>query len=892
MAPYKSTLLSCPAAGCSRMFKNKSGLTKHARTYHSKASRNRQIFHQAAPTFRSPSPEAWPGYDHLDFDGSNPDAEFEVQEDFGGPNPDAEFEIQEGYVPQDGTWVELGPLFRVFHPSLTGLKCDAEGDLIDQNAPPPPRTDALQDDWTPYESRIAFETADFLFSRNQTSAKQIDTLLDLWAASLIKHDDAPPFTDHRDLYNTIDATPLGNVPWETFSMSYTGAKPLHDIPPWMDVTYDVWFRDPCLLLHDMLGNPDFNGEMEYVPYRDYTAGDKRCFKNLFSGDWAWRQADIIAQNEANDGSTFVPLIIGSDKTTVSVATGHTEYHPLYMSIGNIFNNTRRAHRNGVVLVGFLAIPKTTKEHAGDTDYRNFRRQMFHCSLTKIFDAIKPYMDTPDVARFPDGHFCRVIYGLGPYIADYPEQVLLSGVVQGWCPKCLADRRDLDSDEPCLRRCEKHRELLVEELEYGKLWEEYGIVGDLVPFMNDYPRADIHDLISPDILHQIIKGTFKDHLVDWVESYLKITHGTSYATQIMDDIDNKQVYLPTISGHVPDDIVRTFSTFLDFCYIVRCDMLTEDNLLQLQNALDQFHRLCSSIIESKHIKAVKEPWRCSSRFKALGQMLLTNQRLDKLAAARVDFQARGMLKGSCLSEALHMLQNPGETVDGPAVEAHVDLAATPRCRCDVRTLSEELELPNFPQLIQEFIHDQAHAADPDPPVFDPLSAPLFLGKVAVFNSAAASFYAPSDLSSVGGMQHEYIRALPCWHGGAPQYDCVFVDMDTDTDVMNGLAIARVLCFFSFSHRTSFFQCAVVRWFSHVLDARDPDTGMYVVAPATLEDDTPDISIIHIDCIFRAAHLIPLYGSNFLPRAVTSHDSYDVFRSYFVNKYADHHTFEIA
>ncbi|KAG1762208.1 hypothetical protein EDD22DRAFT_778730, partial [Suillus occidentalis] len=853
-----------------------------------------------------------------------------------------------------------------------GLKCDAEGDLIDQNAPPPPRTDALQDDWTPYESRIAFETADFLFSRNQTSAKQIDTLLDLWAASLIKHDDAPPFTDHRDLYNTIDATPLGNVPWETFSMSYTGAKPLHDIPPWMDATYDVWFRDPRLLLHDMLGNPDFNGEMEYVPYRDYTAGDKRCFKNLFSGDWAWRQADIIAQNEANDGSTFVPLIIGSDKTTVSVATGHTEYHPLYMSIGNIFNNTRRAHRNGVVLVGFLAIPKTTKEHAGDTDYRNFRRQMFHCSLAKIFDAIKPYMDTPDVARFPDGHFRRVIYGLGPYIADYPEQVLLSGVVQGWCPKCLADRRDLDSDEPCLRRCEKHRELLVEELEYGKLWEEYGIVGDLVPFTNDYPRADIHDLISPDILHQIIKGTFKDHLVDWVESYLKITHGTSYATQIMDDIDNKiaavasfsglrrfpegrgfkqwtgddskalmKVYLPAIRGHVPDDVVRTFSAFLDFCYIVRRDTLTEDNLLQLQDALDRFHRyreifkttgitlsfslprqhslnhylflirqfgapngLCSSITESKHIKAVKEPWRRSSQFKALGQMLLTNQRLDKLAAARVDFQARGMLKGSSdladqpgflnINEPEHrsIEGEAGETVDGPAVEAHVDLAATPRCRCDVRTLSEELELPNFPQLIQEFIHDQAHAADPDPPVFDPLSAPLFLGKVAVFNSAAASFYAPSDLSGVGGMRREYIRALPCWRGGAPQYDCVFVNMDTDTDIMNGLAIARVLCFFSFSHRTSFFQCAVVRWFSHVLDARDPDTGMYVVAPATLEDDTPDISIIHIDCIFRAAHLIPLYGSNFLPRAVTSHDSYDVFRSYFVNKYADHHTFEIA
>ena len=40
-------------------------------------------------------------------------------------------------------------------------------------------------------------------------------------------------------------------------------------------------------------------------------------------------------------------------------------------------------------------------------------------------------------------------------------------------------------------------------------------------------------------------------------------------------------------------------------------------------------LCMSITVSKHIKAVKEPWRHSSKFKALGQMLLMNQHLDKL-----------------------------------------------------------------------------------------------------------------------------------------------------------------------------------------------------------------------------------------------------------------------
>lgn len=58
-------------------------------------------------------------------------------------------------------------------------------------------------------------------------------------------------------------------------------------------------------------------------------------------------------------------------------------------------------------------------------------------------------------------------------------------------------------------------------------------------------------------------------------------------------------------------------------------------------------LCSSITKSKHIKAVKEPYRCSNCFVALGQMLLTNQRLDKLSAVRANFTSRHMLRGSCI-----------------------------------------------------------------------------------------------------------------------------------------------------------------------------------------------------------------------------------------------------
>lgn len=66
---------------------------------------------------------------------------------------------------------------------------------------------------------------------------------------------------------------------------------------------------------------------------------------------------IAAESDANHGSMFVPIILGSDKTTVSIATGQSEFYPLYLSIGNIHNNVRRAHHGGVALIGFLAMPK-------------------------------------------------------------------------------------------------------------------------------------------------------------------------------------------------------------------------------------------------------------------------------------------------------------------------------------------------------------------------------------------------------------------------------------------------------------------------------------------------------------------------------------------------------
>jgi len=190
-----------------------------------------------------------------------------------------------------------------------------------------------------------------------------------------------------------------------------------------------------------------------------------------------------------------------------------------------------------------------------------------------------------------------------------------------------------------------------------------------------------------------------------------------------------------------DIICTFRALLEFCYLVRRNVITETSLNEIDDAVARFHQyreifkvteivstfslprqhsikhyntliclfgapngLCSSITESKHIKAVKEPWRRSSHYKALGQMLVTNQRLDKLTASRQDFYARGMLNSTCLTSVLATLNaraprehddtgqheppvsSPAgedenedfDIIDDPtSVLAHVELAKTPR-----------------------------------------------------------------------------------------------------------------------------------------------------------------------------------------------------------------------
>ncbi|KAM6499160.1 hypothetical protein JOM56_004668 [Amanita muscaria] len=787
------------------------------------------------------------------------------------------------------------------------------------------------DDWGTFGTQSAFETAELLYVKTRMSEGNIDSLMDLWNQT----GDAP-FSTHEDLYNAIDALSLGDIPWESFLVQYHDDEipdPNRPRPQWMSDVHEVFYRNPWLVVRDMLMNPDFNQGMDFAPHRVFDESDNRQYDNMMSGNWVWDQADEIAEDASTHGSMFVPIILGSDKTTVSVATGHTEYYPLYLSIGNLHNNIQRAHR-----------AKTEKQYSNSAEFRRFRRQLFHTSLARILSPLQPGMSVPEVVLCADGHYRWAIYGLGPYIADYPEQVLISGIVQNWCPRCTAHKDDLDASSSIPRTTE-HNKDIGELLNLGELWREYGLVGDVEPFTSEFPRANIHELLSPDLLHQLIKGTFKDHLVEWVNAYIQKKHPGAAGQAILDDIDRRmaaapsftdlrrfpqgrgfkqwtgddskalmKVYLSAIEGYVPNQMLRAIGAFLEFCYIARHDAITEKTLEDLEDVLARFHRyrkvfqdegiragfslprqhaashypemirlfgapngLCSSITEAKHIKAVKEPWRRSNRNKPLKQMLLTNQRLDKLAAARVYFTALGKLERSKLGTSLKMIDLKGSLDD----------------------ISTDINQPRFSELVHKFLYFQLatnHSeseAESDVALSDlPLLRSLV---VYLHHSASSIFFAPSDHCGIQGMRNEQIRSTYAWRKGASRQDCILVDTSGGGDKglpMCGYTIGRALLLFSFTYAGKFCPCALVWWFvlSDDLGRRDKDTGMYLVE-REYRDHQPHLAVIHTDTILRPVHLVPYFGKEPVPRDLSHDDSLNYFQLFYVNKFADHHSFEL-
>ncbi|KAI0038730.1 hypothetical protein FA95DRAFT_1659879, partial [Auriscalpium vulgare] len=521
-------------------------------------------------------------------------------------------------------------------------------------------------------------------------------------------------------------------------------------------------------------------------------------------------------------------------------------------------------------------------------------------------------------------------------------------VQNWCPKCLAQPDHLETAGSA--RFREHTEHLKDTYDAEDLWDAFGVVEGVVPFTHRFPRADIHELLTPDLLHQVIKGTFKDHLVTWIQEYIEATNSKRDAQRIMDDIDRKiaavpafpglrrfpqgrnykqwtgddskalmKVFVPAIVGHVPERMVQAIIAFLDFCYLARRPNHTPTSLAAMDTALRRFHELrevfreedirpegfslprqhalvhyirgiklfgspyglCSSITESKHIHAVKKPWRRSSRYRPLPQILQTNLRMDKIAAARVDFGSRGMIKGDVLSaafqeagvdldvedeeptpEEVEAIEGGGQGDVGDAPNDAGPLTVTMgKCASSVSTIASlalELGLTSdaLTTSIRRFLYSQVYP-DPDLPADDaPLNeCPAFSGSINIYPSARATFFAPSELAGPGGMHSEVIRSTASWFQQYERRDTVLIQNGGEDDVMGGMLVGRVM-----------------RFMTRAAGRRT-------------------LGVVHLDTIVRSCHLIGVYDSTYLPKDFHFSHTHVAFRAFYVNRYSDYHMHEI-
>lgn len=208
------------------------------------------------------------------------------------------------------------------------------------------------------------------------------------------------------------------------------------------------------------------------------------------------------------------------------------------------------------------------------------------------------------------------------------------------------------------------------------------------------------------------------------------------------------------------------------------------------------------------------------------------------------------------------------------------------------LGIEIQQPRLLEFIRRFLYDQVYPGGflfgTDVSISE---CPNFTGNLNVHYSAAATFFAPSDPSGVGGMHREHIRASPSWFKGSSRFDCAFVRQQGLHALQTQPDIVRILLLFSFKFSGAFYHCALVRFFEYISDEVDEDTGMYIVRPSKASDMQFPVLVISLDLIIRAAHLIPVFGTANVPRELNNSQSLDAFQYFYVNKYVDHHAFEL-
>ncbi|KAI0684573.1 hypothetical protein BC835DRAFT_1409120 [Cytidiella melzeri] len=197
----------------------------------------------------------------------------------------------------------------------------------------------------------------------------------------------------------------------------------------------------------------------------------------------------------------------------------------------------------------------------------------------------------------DGFLRKVYPILAAYIADHPKQCLVACCRQNHCP-----RQGQPVKSP-LQNPAETASMIRKTLQSGgqkpRGFEEAGLQA-IDPFWKNLPYCNIFACMTPDLLHQLHKGMFKDHTEDEVDRQFRTmpTHpdlchfhkGISLVSQWTGNEYKhmEKVFLGVVAGSADADVVKAVQAVLDFVSYAHLETHTNDSLSGLINAWTRFH----------------------------------------------------------------------------------------------------------------------------------------------------------------------------------------------------------------------------------------------------------------------------------------------------------------
>ncbi|KAI0047576.1 hypothetical protein FA95DRAFT_1492341, partial [Auriscalpium vulgare] len=373
---------------------------------------------------------------------------------------------------------------------------------------------------------------------------------------------------------------------------------------------ELWKRNPVECIQELLGNPAFREHMHYAPAKIYEdmQKERRVFEEMWSADW-WHST----QDQLPLGATIAPIILSSDKTQLSQFSGDKSAWPVYLTVGNISSSKRReSSARATVLIGYIPVSKLECFSDATRSLEGYR--VFHTCMRSLLRPIIAAGLNGVMMTCADGLIRKIFPILAAYVADYPEQCLVACCKENRCPCCTVAPED--RGEPIHSSLRNHRSTLatLAQESRGENPPEFKAEGlrAVKPFWADLPHCNIFECFTPDILHQLHKGVFKDHLVSWTVSLAKggedeiderfkampqhpsLRHfkkGISVVSQWTgtEYKNMEKVFLGVISGGVVNvRVIRAVRGILDFIYYAHFESHTEETLASMDRAWEDFH----------------------------------------------------------------------------------------------------------------------------------------------------------------------------------------------------------------------------------------------------------------------------------------------------------------